>query len=199
MRLTRTLAVAARLGLGLGLSFGASACEPRKAPPPPASAPSTNPGPETAQRREDPLTPTFVEAEFVQTYQAFILPGLLNEEKTALWSRYYQGRWVRWIGQLAMIKDDRLLFRHVQQTLTFDVSLTVDRGRQLLTQPGNPLQVGRFYGFVGRMVRFDDRFRLFYLDQGSLILPDALGVPGTLAERPPSSRRPPAPPKVIER
>lgn len=186
-------------------------CDRRAAGPPSSPpAPRTQPvalegqpaagspvAPSTKKPASPQLAPTFIDADFWNAHQSLLQRGLTEDEKNALWARYYRQRWVQWTGQLALIKQDRLLFRHVRETLTFDVSLTIDRAKEPTL--GGPLVVGRFYTYVGRLARFDGSFRLLYLDQGLVLTPDEFGVPGALIERPPISRQVPPPPHEVVR
>jgi hypothetical protein len=40
------------------------------------------------------------------------------------------------------------------------------------------LQLGRFYNYVGRLLRCDGMFRVIVLEQGTVLHADDLGVPG---------------------
>lgn len=137
--------------------------------------------------------PQFIDVTFVELYQLFMSHGLSNAEKAQRWSRQYRGRWIRWTGQLAYIRTSTLLFRQLGSSTTQDIFLFAPEQRR----ENPPLTPGRFYNYVGRLTRYDDMFRTFYLDQGMVLGPDEVGVPGNLAESPALTRRLPGPPSPL--
>jgi hypothetical protein len=141
-----------------------------------------------------PLTPTYIDADFVNIYQTLLLNGLSDPEKTERWARFYKQRYVRWSGQLFYIKKDSLRFRELDSTGTYDVYL------RIATAPGRAvpsLTIGRYYNYVGRLDTYDDGFHTVYLDQGVVFDAGPDGVPGLLTPAPPMTRRLSAPPSVI--
>ena len=46
-------------------------------------------------------------------------------EKSARWSRYYDGRWVRWCGELMFFTHEGLQFRYFASSESYDVELFV--------------------------------------------------------------------------
>jgi hypothetical protein len=48
-------------------------------------------------------SPEYIEAQFLDTYRMFVPRDFTGQEKDVRWSRYYQGRWVRWSGQLRFV------------------------------------------------------------------------------------------------
>ncbi len=155
---------------------------------------------ETAQDAGDPWiappavpsgVPDFIEAQFLDTYRLFVPRDFTSQEKAIRWSRYYQGRWVRWTGQLRFVTADALLFHHLGTTSSYEVSLQVpEPERARLRQV---LQLGRFYNYVGRMLRYETTFRVIVLEQGSVLAPNDTGVPGTLSTLPWTREPPPLP------
>ncbi|HMY59704.1 MAG TPA: hypothetical protein PKI49_12050 [Pseudomonadota bacterium] len=136
-------------------------------------------------------SPEFVEAQFLDTYRLFVPRDFTSQEKDIRWSRYYQGRWVRWTGQLRFVTADAFLFHHLGPTSSYEVSLQIpEPERSRLRQT---LQLGRFYNYVGRLLRYETTFRVIALEQGSVLSPNDIGVPGTLASLPWSHDPPPLP------
>ncbi len=135
--------------------------------------------------------PDFIEAQFLDTYRLFVPRDFTGQEKAIRWSRYYQGRWVRWTGQLRFVTADALLFHHLGTNSSYEVSLLVpEPERSRLRQV---LQLGRFYNYVGRMLRYETTFRVIVLEQGSVLAPNDTGVPGTLSTLPWTREPPPLP------
>jgi len=121
----------------------------------------------------------------------FVPRDFTSQEKAERWSRYYQGRWVRWSGQLRFATADAFLFHHIGDASTYEVSLIVpEPDRSRLRQH---MQLGRFYNYVGRLLRTDGTFRVIVLEQGSVLNANDQGVPGTLATLPWSREPPPLP------
>ena len=133
----------------------------------------------------------FIEAQFLDTYRLFIPRDFTSQEKDVRWSRYYQGRWVRWTGQFRFVTADALLFHHLGTSSSYEVSLIVPEPER--TRLRQQLQIGRFYNYVGRLLRFDSMFRVIVLEQGSVLAPSDFGVPGTLATLPWTRELPPLP------
>ena len=145
--------------------------------------------------------PDFIEAQFLDTYRLFIPRDFTNQEKDVRWSRYYQGRWVRWTGQFRFTTADALLFHHLGTSSSYEVSLIVpEPERSRLRQQ---LQIGRFYNYVGRLLRVDSMFRVIVLEQGAVLAPNDVGVPGTLTTLPWTRELPPVPgltsPSLVEK
>ncbi len=136
-------------------------------------------------------SPEYIEAQFLDTYRMFVPRDFTNQEKDVRWSRYYQGRWVRWSGQLRFVTADAFLFHHLGSTSSYEVSLVVtEPERSRLRQQ---LQLGRFYNYVGRLLRCDATFRVIVLEQGTVLAANDVGVPGTLATLPWTRELPPLP------
>src|SRR5262245_10166946 len=85
------------------------ACSEHSPVPPPGSleqaASGYTPPPNGA------LAPVYIDADFAQTFAIFVLRTLTPTEKSARWSHYYDGRWVRWIGELRYVTHDGLQLR----------------------------------------------------------------------------------------
>jgi hypothetical protein len=161
---------------------------PINAPPSPNQASSG----QTGSASESWLRPVFIDVDIVHIYQVLLLNGLTPHEKSQRWSQFYNQRWVRWTAQLAHIKPDALLLRHMGGTGTYDVLLKTAR------TPGQAaprLTQGRFYNYIGRLERYDDGFQTLYLEQGVVMDAGPDGVPGTLATEPEQTRKLPDPPK----
>lgn len=136
-------------------------------------------------------SPEFVEAQFLDTYRLFVPRDFTSQQKDIRWSRYYQGRWVRWTGQLRFVTADAFLFHHLGPTSSYEVSVLIpEPERARLRQI---LQLGRFYNYVGRLLRYETTFRVIVLEQGSVLAPSDVGVPGTLATLPWTHDPPPLP------
>lgn len=136
-------------------------------------------------------SPDYIEAQFLDTYRLFVPRDFTSQEKAERWSRYYQGRWVRWSGQLRFVTSEAFLFHHLGATSSYEVSLMVAEPER--SRLRHKLQLGRFYNYVGRLLRYDGMFRVIVLEQGSVLHADDLGVPGTLATLPWSRELPPLP------
>jgi hypothetical protein len=86
--------------------------------------------------------------------------------KAALWQQRYLGRWVRWTGTLISFTPSGITLKHRPQTVTFDVSLTLEasaRARLSRYKPGDRLV------YVGTFDSYDDVFRTLYLTHGEIV------------------------------
>lgn len=155
-----------------GLLLGA--CD--KDPPPPA-APASAPASTAAPEPND-----VVDVGFSEIYQVFLYRTLNTQTKAERWASQYKNRWIRWTGQLAAFSGSGLKIRHIQSTITFDVSLVVNEPQR--SQLKRQLQVGGYYTYMGRLDRFDDLFRTLYLDQGVVLNPSGGSVAGHLVPLP---------------
>lgn len=103
---------------------------------------------------------------FSDIYRLFLMPQIPANVKSARWNTNYQGRWVSWTGKLVASSRNSAKFKQLQQTITFDVSLLVNRNAG-----SNPerMRVGQYYRYFGRLRSYDDVFRTMYLDQGTIV------------------------------
>lgn len=146
----------------------------------PASAPPEAPLPEGVA-----LIPT----PFSDIYQLFLMPQIPSNVKSARWNTEFKDRWVRWTGKLITVGGGSAKFKQLQPTVTFDVSMLLNRQAQ---NRGPALRPGQFYTYVGRLRSYDDLFRTLYLDQG-VVLPAGQST-GTLVPIPPPLRFAPGAP-----
>jgi hypothetical protein len=161
--------------------------QPLVAPPPAiAGGPARPPGESTQ--------PVFIAADFAKFYQTFLLYGLSPGEKTERWDRYYMQRWVRWCGVLLRLHNNTAVFRQFGGG-SYDVVVALAKSQQTATAA--QLTIGRFYNYSGRLLRYDDSFRITNLDQGVIFDAGPGGVPGVLADLPPLTRQVSPPPLVI--
>lgn len=170
---------------GLGILVGLAGCISQETVsfPPPIAATTDAPKPPP----NGSLQPQFISAEFVDSYQTFVLPTLSIQEASKRWSSTYKGRWVKWSGQLLYFSRDGLQFRQLAQTQSFDVELLVPEPNRSALR--SQLTLGRFYNYAGRLVRVDSSFRVIALDQGTVFSANEVGVPGTLANAPLPTRK----------
>ncbi len=143
------------------------------------------------------LDPVYINADFAETYQIFVLRTLSLTEKSARWAHYYDGRWVVWTGELKFFTRDGLQFRYYSSTESYDVQVTVPEPQK--TALRSQLTIGRFYNYTGRLGHFDEGFRILTLDQGTVLQPNEFGVPSMLLSYPESIFRIGPPPRVITR
>lgn len=146
-----------RLGAGLLLVLCALGCE--EAPDP--LAPSSD-GAQAAAADGVSL----IKEPFSDIYRLFLMPQIPSNVKSARWNTNYQGRWVSWTGKLVAGSRSSAKFKQLQSTITFDVSMLLNRN---VTGGPPRLRVGQFYTYVGRLRSYDDVFRTIYLDQGIIV------------------------------
>lgn len=161
---------------------------PRKVPP---GAP---PLPQAPLLRGQPVASEFIEIDFPTAY-GFLATTLFTEAQQSLqWGRFYRGRWVRLTGQLRAFSTNGLQFLQMEDSRTYEVELLVTQ-RELL-RLREVLALGRFYNYVGRLYRVDAMVRVFLLEQGVVLGPNDVGVPGYLGPSPDlsSTSRPVPPP-----
>jgi len=137
------------------------------------------------------VSPQFVDVNFLTAYQTLMLHGMTQQEKAEIWSRFYEGHWIRWSGELAYVKKDALLFRELNSTATYDVFLRI---AHVSDERLRSFSVGRFYNYMGRLYRYEDGFRTIFADQGVVLDAGPDGVPGVLAMEPPEVRHITPPP-----
>lgn len=177
---------------------GTGSAAPTPADPLWASPKGPGPAPGTvSQPPSGSLEPIYIDADLAQTYATFVLRNLTPMEKSARWARYYDGRWVRWCGELMFFTHEGLQFRYFGSSESYDVELFVPEPQK--TALRSQLTLGRFYNYVGRLVRFDESFRVLTLDQGTVLHPDEFGVPGVLLSYPEPVWRMGPPPRVVSR
>ena len=111
--------------------------------------------------------PLFVADSFEQLYPLFLTRRLAPSAKAALWHQY-QGKWVRWTGRLVSFSPNGITFKHIRNTLTFDVSLQV---RPEVRHKQAHLKTGDRVTYIGRLDTYDDVFRTFYLVHGDVSIP----------------------------
>lgn len=149
------------------------------APPRGADRSAALPG---AQLSGQPLPSEFIEIDFPTSY-VFLASTLFSEaQRSQQWSRFYRGRWVRLTGQLRAFSHDGLQFQQIEESRTYEVALTVPQPE--LMKLRDVLVLERFYNYVGRLRRVDETLKVFILEQGVVLGPDELGVPGLLARAP---------------
>lgn len=173
-----------------------AACSRSAAPPAAAAAAAVVPdGGSPAPPPNGALKPVYIDADFAETYQIFVLRTLSLTEKSARWAHYYDGRWVVWTGELKFFTRDGLQFRYYNSTESYDVQLTVPEPQKSALR--SLLTIGRFYNYTGRLGHFDEGFRILTLDQGTVLRPNEFGVPSMLLNFPESIFRIGPPPRVI--
>jgi hypothetical protein len=132
------------------------------------------PLPETRSGGNDSGTTSeqlFVPDSFDQLYPLFLTRRLTPNTKAALWHKY-QGKWIRWTGVLVSFSRDGLTFKHIPNTLTFDVSLQITpEARPKLAH----LKLGDRVTYIGRLDTYDDVLRTFYLVHGDVVIPNKNG------------------------
>ncbi len=140
------------------------------------SACHSNEEPSPAPARSPPPPPDsggLLEDSFDQLYPLFLLHKLDERARAHQWSRY-QDRWVRWTGTFVACTRNGALFRHLQQTSTFDVSLEVDpavRKRLMAVKPGTPV------AYVGQLHAYDPVLGTFFLVRGDVVVGAGGGGP----------------------
>lgn len=155
----------------VGLSLFACQGSPPPAAPPLEAAPSAG------------SSPKFIDDSFSRVYQLFLRRNLTGREKTARWVRDFKGKWVNWTAELIAFSPTGLKFRHIQSTVTFDVSVIVNQPQR--GQLKKLLTVGKFYNYIARLDSYDDVFRTLYFNQGVIVKPTPEGVSGQLVPLPP--------------
>ncbi len=106
----------------------------------------------------------FIDESFDQLYPVFLLRKIAPAAKAALWTRYHH-RWVRWTGTLISFTPTGCTIKHIDATVTFDVSLNVEpAARARLHQH----KIGDQITYVGQLDNYDDVFRTMYLIRGDL-------------------------------
>ena len=156
--------------------------------------PNVDPG-QPAPPPSGALAPVYIDADFAETYQVFVLRTLSLTEKSARWAHYYDGRWIVWTGELKFFTKDGLQFRYYSSTEAYDVQVTVPEPQKSALR--SQLTIGRFYNYTGRLGRFDESFRILTVDQGTVLRPNEFGVPSMLLNFPESIWRIGPPPRVI--
>lgn len=126
------------------------------------------------------------DASFSELYQLFMRRNLSTQEKSMLWATRYNDRWVRWTGKLVAFSPTGVKMRHLETTVTFDVSIIINQPQR--RELRKILRVGQFYTYVARLTSYDDLFRTLYLDQGVIVNPTPEGEPGRLVPIPPPLR-----------
>jgi hypothetical protein len=133
----------------------------------------------------------WIDADFLDMYRFFIPRNFTSQEKALRWTRYYEGRWVRWTGLLRYVTADALLFQQLGTSPSYEVSVLVPE--PLRSRLQQQLRLGRFYTYVGRILRYETTFRVITLEQGAVLAPSESGVPGTLTVMPWSRTAPQIP------
>ncbi len=142
----------------------------------------------------EPASPQFIDDGFSRLYQIFLRRTLTSRQKTERWVREYKSHWVHWTGQLVAFSPTGLKFKHIQSTVTFDVSVIVNQPQR--GQLRTALKIGKFYTYIARLDSYDDVFRTLYFDQGVILKPSPEGVPGQLVPMPPPLPSAGVPPKT---
>lgn len=203
------LAVGLAASVGLGLWGGACSRSPSAPNPklavevkvaanrPVLVAPPRSTEPNAAQLNGQPLPSEFIEIDFPTAY-VFLASTLFTEAQRGLqWSRFYRGRWVRLTGRLRAFSHDALQFEQIEESRTYEVAVTVPQPE--LSRLRDLLTLDRFYNYVGRLRRVDEMLMVFVLEQGVVLGPDEMGVPGTLSPAPDrtvTNRPVPPPPRA---
>lgn len=170
------------LALALACLAALPACEEDITPPPPA-----RPSPPDAAQGGDPAPlEVLTDVTFADLYQIFMRRNLSIQEKSMLWATRYNDRWVRWTGKLIAFSPTGVKMRHLETTVTFDVSIIINQPQR--RELRKILRVGQFYTYVARLTSYDDLFRTLYLDQGAIINPTPEGDKGKLVPIPPPLR-----------
>jgi hypothetical protein len=159
-----------------------------------ASAPRVRPG-VVAPPPSGSLEPVYIDADLAETYEIFVLRTLTPTEKSARWSHYYDGRWVRWCGELRFFTHDGIQMRQFASTEAYDVEIFMPEPQKSALR--SQLTLGRFYNYTGRLDRYDESFRSLTLTQGTILHPDEFGVPSMLVASPEPIWKPGAPPRVL--
>jgi hypothetical protein len=111
----------------------------------------------------------FVAADLDEMYPIFLTRQVMAEgPKAALWQQRYLGRWVRWTGTLISFTPSGITLKHRPQTVTFDVSLTLESSaREQLVKRG--YKAGDRLVYIGTFDSYDDVFRTLYLTHGQIV------------------------------
>lgn len=128
----------------------------------------TAPLSETRSGNDDSATSEqlFAPDSFEQLYPLFLTRRPTANTKAALWHQY-QGKWVRWTGVLVSFSPNGATFKHIPNTITFDVSLQMaPEVRPKLDH----LKLGDRVAYIGRLDTYDDVLRTFYLVHGDVII-----------------------------
>lgn len=151
-------------------------------------APTVAPAPDGGAE----YVPVFVPDSFDALYPVFLLRKVDPVQKAQIWTRY-EGRWVRWTGELVSFTRDGFCVRQIARTTTFDVSVSIDVESRARIQ--REYKRGDRIVYVGRLNNYEDLFRTFYLAQGGIIglAPPASPTP-TSPPPEPSPTTPPATP-----
>lgn len=108
----------------------------------------------------------FVPDSFDQLYPLLLTRRPTPKTKAALWHKY-QGKWVRWTGVLVSFSPNSITFKHIPNTVTFDVSLQITP--EVRTKLAH-LKLGERLTYIGRLDTYDDVLRTFYLVRGDVIV-----------------------------
>lgn len=154
-----------------------------QAQPQPPQAQGSTPPQVTAQAQGEV---TRTDASYSELYQLFMRRNLSTQEKSMLWATRYNDRWVRWTGKLVAFSPTGVKMRHLETTVTFDVSVIINQPQRRDLR--KLLRVGQFYTYVARLTSYDDLFRTLYLDQGVIVPPPPEGEAGRLVPIPPPLR-----------
>ncbi|MSP60477.1 MAG: hypothetical protein EXR72_09065 [Myxococcales bacterium] len=102
---------------------------------------------------------------FDELYPLFLLRKIAPGPKAAMWRRY-QYKWVRWTGVLSSFTANGATFKHLPSTGTFDVSLQMEPAARTALRR---YRLGDRVTYVGRLLRYEDVFRTFYLTHGDVL------------------------------
>lgn len=128
----------------------------------------------------------FVKEEFADLYPTFcVYRSMPRGQKAALWQEKYFAHWVRWTGILQSITPNGITVRHLDITVTFDVSLRLERDELKFAR--ERFRRGDQVTYVGRLEAYDDVFQKLYLSHGVFVRsavrlprPNAMSAPAAL-------------------
>jgi hypothetical protein len=121
-----------------------------------------------------------LDIRFEELYPTFLYRRSMSQgDKSNQWSKY-RDHWVRWEGVITSITNKGVTFKHLRQTVTFDVSLTCEANALKIAKeryaPGDRVR------YVGMLSTFDDIFRTMYLTHGAVIEKVPHGDLGVIAD-----------------
>jgi hypothetical protein len=164
--------------LTMALWLGTAACSPSHDAPADGAGRST-PAPgnphETAAAIAGNAAPSartpsteFVTESFEELYPIFLVRRSMPQgEKARLWTTRYLGRWVRWTGIIRSFTPNGVTLKHLQSTITFDVSLWLESDQ--LPALHRKFHKGDALSYLGRLDSYDDIFRTLYLGHGMIV------------------------------
>jgi len=120
------------------------------------------------QPTSDKAPAEFVNESFEELYPIFLVRRSMPQgEKARLWTTRYLGRWVRWTGIIRSFTSSGVTLKHLQSTITFDVSLWLEADQLPLLR--RKFHKGDALSYYGRLDSYDDIFRTLYLGHGMIV------------------------------